>query len=420
MFKVRKNNLQPARKYRGFAKCILITVVAAVLLLTACTQKEPPVLHSVVSMEAGGELPAVGVFLAEESDHVLTYDCSQVNTAVPGEYPVTIVCDEISYPVKILVQDTIAPEGTVQELTADYRELPQPEAFVTETRDATKVTVAYGVAPDAEKGGAQEITILLTDEGGNVTMLTTTLTVIRDTQAPEIAGVADITLYQGGTVAYRSGVTVTDDQDPNPVLTIDSSAVDLSAPGVYQVIYTAKDASGNRVQAVATITVLEKKEDYAEMETIYEMGQQILADIIEEDMTDREKVTAIYRYVRRNHGYGDGSQKEDWLQGAYTMMKTHGGDCFNYFALCKLLLELEGIPNIDVVKVQRFPGDSRHYWSLVSVDGGETYYHVDTTPRYNDPIEFLLVTDAYMDAYSKKHHDCFNRDLSLYPATPEE
>jgi len=33
---------------------------------------------------------------------------------------------------------------------------------------------------------------------------------------------------------------------------------------------------------------------------------------------------------------------------------------------------------------------------------------------------FILVTDKYMDNYSAKHRNCFNRDKSLYPATPEE
>ncbi len=54
--------------------------------------------------------------------------------------------------------------------------------------------------------------------------------------------------------------------------------------------------------------------------------------------------------------------------------------CFNYFAVTKLMFERLGIPNIDVKKVKNYEGDSNHYWSLVSVDGGETYYHFDAAP----------------------------------------
>lgn len=398
----------------------VLALLASGILLTACGQKNEPLLHPVLRVEAGGELPQAADFLAVEEKWNISGDFSNVNTAVPGVYPVTVICDEVSYPVNILVEDTTEPVAQIRELTADYRELPQPEDFITQIWDATPVTVDFGIAPTGDVGGIQEITLVLTDAAGNVTTLNVILTVIRDIQAPEILGVKDITLYQGGTVAYRSGVAVTDDQDENPVLSVDSSGVDLSTPGVYEVKYRASDASGNSSEKTAAVTVLEKKADYAEMETVFEMGRQILEEIIQEGMTDREKVVAIYRYIRQNHWYTSRSDSPDWYQGAYDMMTKHVGNCYNYFALCKLLLELEGIPNIDVVKLQRYSGDSRHFWSLVSVDGGETYYHVDTTPRNRDPIEFLLVTDAYMDAYSAKHYNCFNRDMSLYPATPEE
>ena len=113
------------------------------------------------------------------------------------------------------------------------------------------------------------------------------------------------------------------------------------------------------------------------------------------------------------------SDKTDWLQGAYVMMDSGEGDCFNYYAVTKLLLERCGIPNIDVRKVRNHENDSDHYWSLVSVDGGKTYYHLDTTPRVGSGDDFCLVTDAVLDAYSDTHDKCHNRDKSLYPATPE-
>ena len=100
-------------------------------------------------------------------------------------------------------------------------------------------------------------------------------------------------------------------------------------------------------------------------------------------------------------------------------MNGRSGDCFGYFAVTKLLFERLGIPNIDVRKVKNFDGDSDHFWSLVSVDGGKTYYHFDATPRVGDGDDFCLVTDAFLDAYSDSHKGSHNRDKSLYPATPE-
>ena len=136
-------------------------------------------------------------------------------------------------------------------------------------------------------------------------------------------------------------------------------------------------------------------------------------------MSDEAKVKAIYSYVRSHYTYSGHSDKTDWMQGAYVMMTQGQGDCFNYYAVAKLLMERCDIPNIDVRKVRNHAEDSDHYWSLVSVDGGSTYYHLDTTPRVGDGDDFCLVTDAFLDAYSDTHGKCHNRDKALYPRTPE-
>ena len=107
------------------------------------------------------------------------------------------------------------------------------------------------------------------------------------------------------------------------------------------------------------------------------------------------------------------------MMEAYRVLKGNSTDCFGYFAVTKLMFERLGIPNIDVTKVKNYEGDSNHYWSLVSLDGGETYYHFDATPRKGDGDYFFLLSDAELDEYSDAHKKCHNRDKSLYPATPE-
>ena len=93
------------------------------------------------------------------------------------------------------------------------------------------------------------------------------------------------------------------------------------------------------------------------------------------------------------------------------------GDCFYFYAIQKLMLERLGIPTIDCKKVPNFEGDSNHYWLLVSVDGGENYYHYDNVWSW----DLCLVTDAQLDALSATQESKpFNRDTSLYPATPTE
>ena len=272
---------------------------------------------------------------------------------------------------------------------------------------------------DLNAVGTYDITYSVTDAAGNTTTVPTTVTVTDDNTAPTILGVHDISLYLGAAVSYRSGIEVRDDKDDAPKLEVDSSQVDLSNPGTYPLIYTARDITGNETRMEVTVTVAEKPATYTEEEEIYAKADALLKKIVTDTMDDKAKVKAIYAYVRSHYTYSGHSDKTDWMQGAYTMMDEGEGDCFNYYAITKLLLERCGIPNIDVRKVRNFPEDSDHYWSLVSVDGGQTYYHLDTTPRVGDGDDFCLVTDAFLDAYSAANKNCHNRDKSLYPATPE-
>lgn len=240
-----------------------------------------------------------------------------------------------------------------------------------------------------------------------------------DAAPPIITGVKDVTLYEGDTLFYRDGVSVVDDLDESPVLTIDSSAVDTTKPGTYTVIYTARDASGNTSEAAATVQVLAWNGGFVPMDTIWKTVDVQLQSILSEDMNTRQQVEAIYNWARTSLSYANHSDKSDPYQAGYNMLLTYSGDCFSYYAATKLMLDRLEIPNLDVRKVKREPEDSDHYWSLVSVDGGKTYYHFDATPRYGDDDQFCLITDAALNAYSEAHNHSHNRDQSLYPATPE-
>lgn len=399
---------------------VLAVLVAVMLLPGKETGKDAKYqLHSVLTMEAGSALPPAHQFLVESAPVIPMYtDTSLVQTTVPGVYDVKLSCDGKEVTAKIQVVDTVAPTGVTQNLAAYSTKLPAPEDFVTGIQDATNVTVTYVTAPDKTKAGPQNITLLLTDAGGNTTTLSAILTLTIDEQAPVIQGVGDILVYQGDAVQYMKNVTVTDNYDTNPNVQVDRSAVDLNTPGQYQVTYTATDAAGNVSSVTVKLTVMEKGENFVPLEVVYEEVDKILDQIIQEGMSDQQKVEAIYWWIVSHCQYISHSEKDNWVQAGYRMLMERRGDCFNYFGLCKLMLERTNIPNIDVEKVPNFEGDSMHYWSLVSIDGGKNYYHVDTTPR-TVQVFFCLVTDKVLDDFSAGYRNCFNRDKSLYPPTPE-
>lgn len=481
------------KKLLAIAGGVLAVVILAVVLLW------PANIVSELKVEAGRESISANEFRKADKgiDAQFVSDMTAVDLKTPGTYPVQVQYKNKTYDCAVIVEDTLAPEGKVHNVSVYSGQPLKPEDFVTDITDATAVTVSWkpepnltveaqtlmtivltdaagnqseyeavlsvfvdngvpqltgvdalftyiGTEPDYLAGvtamddrdvaleitvdsskvdlnavGTYDITYSVTDAAGNTTTVPSTVTVTDDNTAPTIQGVHDISLYLGSAVSYRSGVVVTDDKDPSPKLDIDSSQVDLSNPGTYPLVYTARDMTGNETRLEVTVTVAEKPTTYVEEEVINTKADELLKKIVTEDMTAEAKVKAIYAYVRSHYTYSGHSDKTDWLQGAYVMMTEGQGDCFNYYAITKLLLDRCNIPNIDVRKVRNFPEDSDHYWSLVSVDGGQTYYHLDTTPRVGDGDDFCLVTDAVLDAYSAANKNCHNRDKSLYPATPE-
>ena len=399
----------------------LLVGILAVLLVVALIISIPRVtLYGEQTVEAGAQLPNAQSYLQKSNNKNIALSYAQDYSALlsqPGEHKVTIQWNGGSQEVTLRVVDTVAPKGETKDLLARPEQLPKAEDFLKSFVDATAVTVAYETAPDAAKT-QQVVSLLLTDAAGNTTRLNANLTL--DSAAPVISGTQNLVAYQGCTVAYRNGITVSDDLDTAPTWQVDSSKVDLSTPGEYPLVYTATDAAGNEASVTVTVTVLVKKDDYVELDVIYDAVDKLLAEIITPDMDLYRQVHKVYYWVRTNCTYSSAyHEKDDWRQRGYEMLTGGYGDCFYYFGLCKLMLERLGIPNIDVKKVPNYEGDSMHYWHLVSIDGGKTYYHVDTTPR-TVATYFCLVTDKEMDDFSASYRNCFNRDKSLYPATPTE
>ena len=226
-----------------------------------------------------------------------------------------------------------------------------------------------------------------------------------DTEGPVISGVQTLTAVVGGTLSYRDGVTAVDDRDGPVPLQVDSSHVNLSVPGEYDVIYSAEDSSGNRTEVTATVVVMEpeptvddppqptKTPTQADVDAL---ADKVLAKIITDGMSQTEKARAIYNYVYKSIKYVGSSDKSSWIVGAYNGFTAGRGDCFNYFACSKALLTRAGIPNVDV---QRVGGPTRHYWQLVDVGSG--YYHFDACPHDNSyPITSFMLTDAETEEYT--------------------
>jgi len=199
-------------------------------------------------------------------------------------------------------------------------------------------------------------------------------TVPPDTVPPEIHGVQDLETALYGTLAYRRGVSVTDDAG-EATLEVDSADVNTDAPGEYTVVYIARDAAGNETRVAAKVTVLAVSEKEVAL-----LADPILEEIIGPGASDEEKALAIHTWVKANITYTNTGDKNSVLEGAYNGLTLHQGDCYTFYALAKYLLDRVGIESIDMHRVPE--AETRHYWLALDLGGG--WHHYDACPVTQD------------------------------------
>lgn len=360
-----------------------------------------------VEMEAGEELPLLVAFLlsGEAEQDTVVSGLEEVSTDKVGEYELVIETGGYAYTSCLAVVDTIPPVLQVQDVSAFTTSELLVEDFVVLAQDTTELTCSFVKEPDMTLVGTQELTIQAKDEGGNTVMADACLTLSEDQEAPVFAGIKDKVVYIGDSISYKQGVTVTDNCDQNISFSVDNSGVDLNTEGVYQVTYSAVDRAGN--EAVMTIQVTVCKRAYS-IEEVDALADAVLAKIITEDMSDYDKLSAIYRWIRSNVGYINHSDKGDWVKAAYEGLAQGQGDCYVYACVSKELLTRAGITNKDIAKI---PARTEHYWNLVDI--GEGWYHFDACPR-KDKAVFCYVTDAELMEYSNAHNGTHNYDRTIY------
>lgn len=320
--------------------------------------------------------------------------------------------------VLLIVKDTKAPSVTLQTVSIWLGDSVSPEMFVSDSDDVSPLVVNYSNGePDLSLVGEQLVYLQIKDISGNEVPFDATYLVINeDTEPPVISGARNRTVVIGETVSYKQGVTAMDNRDGEVSVKVDSSAVDPTKAGSYDVIYTATDKNGN----TSSVTVTFKFGTQAELDIDVELEGYVVKvakKIFKSGMTDAQKAKAIYDWCRRNISYSGHADKGNWKKAAITGFKKHSGDCYTYFACSKALFEYCGIENIDVVKVKNSSSESSHYWSLVNVGTG--YYHFDATPRVGGFNGFMR-TDKQIKSYSSSHKNSHRFNAALYPATPTE
>lgn len=370
-------------------------------------------IKSTVIIEAGTYKDVTIEDFVNKGGHDIAFitDVATLDTGKPAVHEILIDVDGREVKGYIQIVDTTPPKATFKDLEI-WKNTEPPEAmtFISNIEDVSGVMAEYKVHPDTTVTGAQKIDIILKDEFGNSTVQAVTLTVLADTEPPKIMGTRNKTVYIGDGVAYRKGVYVIDNRDIGIEVKVDSSDVNLKKEGIYDVIYRAEDSSGNKAELTTTVTVIKLVVTQAMLD---EETNKVLEQILTPDMTKLSKAEAIYHWIKKHVGYTGDSDKTDWRAEAYRALKENKGDCFTYYAVAHALLTEADIDNM---QVKRVGGKTKHFWNLVNC--GDGWYHFDSCPN-KDHVETFMLTDKELDAFSKTRGSYYyNRDKSLYPATP--
>lgn len=347
-----------------------------------------------VTIETGSAVTLESFFTEPVEDSYFVTDISQIDTSHPGTYGIKLHSWRFDTDVILNVADTTSPTGVAVPQTVYAGMLPPVEDCITDISDLAAVDISYYEdEPDISQGGEHLIPVSLTDIYGNETVIHVPFTVIDDHTPPVINGTHDMEYFIGDSILYRDGVTVEDDHDEDPELSVDTSEVDPDADGVYPVVYTAVDECGNISTVTVELTMRTMPEGYVEPEIVYGLAQEVLDEITEPGLTDVEVAFRIFNWARWNIHYVGYSTKTDWTAGAYEGFTTLSGDCYTYYACCKALLDVAGIEN---ECVERFPVySSSHYWNLVCLDG--QWYHCDASPSFQHSGFWFMRTDAELD-----------------------
>jgi len=365
-----------------------------------------------MSMEYGVTAEDVIRELFSKAPYEKRFTLPEIPTEI-GTHEFTASSAYGDYTVKLTVADTTPPELVLTDVTV-YRGDPVTlENFLVSVSDLSDTACRFADAdPSTAEAGDFTVSVEAEDTHGNKTAVDTILHVITDTTPPVIYGTSAKTIMEGESVSFKKGVYAVDDRDGDVTFKVDSSAVNTAKAGTYPVTYTSTDSAGNQASVTVYLTVLD-----ITMDTVNYYADNILWQIVNGTMTQREKAWAIYRWCTGNLTYSTRTSylMGNYVDGAYSGFTIRSGNCYIYYAVSSVLLTRAGLENI---MVQRNDPANPHYWSLVNI-GGE-WYHFDTCPHYaGHDLQCFLLTDGEVKAYSDNEvKNYYSFDASLYPATP--
>lgn len=139
------------------------------------------------------------------------------------------------------------------DLTVEINGKFDPLSYISEVENGSiKEVTCQSKNLNIKKLGEYEITYTYKDRDYEATIQ------VVDTTKPEFKGIDDLTVLINTTPDLKAGVEVSDNSLEEIQYKIDDKKLDTSKEGTYEVTYSAKDSSGNKIAAKRKIEVIKK------------------------------------------------------------------------------------------------------------------------------------------------------------------
>lgn len=294
---------------------VALSLVIAVVLYLAFRPK-----FKDVTLELGTEEISIDTFLVSDmykNNAIAITDLGQIDLSKVGETEVTLSYRGKEQTVKLLIQDTTAPQVTFQDLTKSLKYKIKAEDFILEKSDLSEMTIELIEAPEITEYGDYKVKISVKDTYGNETIgecnlgITwlipevvievgdsfsiknlvldvkefgdripkseiekvdasvvgeytikaeydgieyTSIVKVQDTIPPELK-LKDISIYDDEKITnYKKFIKSVSDASGEPTTTL-KTEIDYSKIGKQDIVIEAVDKNGNKTEKTATLTI---------------------------------------------------------------------------------------------------------------------------------------------------------------------
>lgn len=250
---------------------ICFIFIDAILIYLTLTITPLKIKRTCFTFEYGEDIPTTVEDYVNANESVLksiTLNLKGVSTKV-GVYQASVEYFDKVYPFEIEIVDTIKPKAQLKQVEFHIQlgEKIKASDLIKEVQDHSKTTV-YFYNEETDKyvksksytiEGSYIERIVVKDEHGNQSAaLRVKIVVESDNKKPKFIGVEDAIIDLGSYFDELDGVQAYDENDGYITSRIKvTGSVDIQKAGVYEIIYSVSDLSGNTTTKTRKVIVRE-------------------------------------------------------------------------------------------------------------------------------------------------------------------